>query len=76
MKIRITGSTAITDAAKTRPQLVACWPWKRAIAIGSVRLPGSEMIVRAHVNSSQLARNVKMPTVASAGRDNGRMRRR
>src|SRR4051794_9508974 len=72
-KIAMTGPTAIAEAAKTRPQLVACWPWKRAIAIGSVRFEGSLMIVSAHANSSQLARKVKIATVASAGRESGRM---
>src|SRR5262249_18650582 len=40
-KIAITGTIAIIDAANTSPQLVECWPWKSAIAIGSVRRFGS-----------------------------------
>src|SRR5260221_9056357 len=70
-KIASTGRIAINEAAKTRPQLVECWPWKSAIAIGSVRRLGSLITVSAQTNSSQLARNVKIATVASAGRDNG-----
>ena len=66
---------AIAEAAKTSPQLVECWPWNSAIAIGSVYLDGSLMIVSAQVNSSQLARKVKIAAVASAGRDSGRIRR-
>jgi hypothetical protein len=73
MKIAITGTTAIAEAAKTIPQLVAYCPWKSAIAIGSVRYSGSLMIVSAQTNSSQLARKVKIATVASAGRESGRI---
>ena len=67
----ITGTTAISEAAKIRPQLVLCWPRNRAMPIGSVRLATSLMTVSAQMNSSQLPRNVKIAHVASAGRDSG-----
>ena len=72
-KTTITGTTAMVEAAKTSPQSVRCCPWNREIAIGSVRLFGSLMMVSAQTYSSQLARNEKMLTVARAGRDSGRM---
>src|SRR5207244_10275826 len=72
-KMPITGTIAITEAAKTSPQLVECWPWKSAIAIGRVRRFGSLITVRAQTNSSQLARKEKIATVASAGRESGRI---
>ena len=75
-KMAIAGMMAIVEAAKTSPQLVECSPWKSAMAIGSVYLFGSLIVVNAQVNSSQLARNVKMQTIASAGRESGMISRR
>ena len=67
----MTGTMAMIDAAKIRPQLVLCCPRNRAMPIGSVRLATLLMTVSAQMNSSQLPRNVKIAHVASAGRDNG-----
>src|SRR5690606_26279284 len=56
MKTTMTGTSAISEAANTRPHWLACWPWKSRRAMGNVLRAVSLMIVSAQVNSSQLPR--------------------
>src|SRR5439155_27384679 len=66
-KAKITGTTAIREAANTRDHSVWCALWNVAIAIGSVRSSWRFSDVNAQVNSSQLNQKVNTATVASAG---------
>jgi len=55
-----TGTMAINEPAKTRPQSEACVPWKLAMAMGKVRFKGSLIVVNAQTYSSQAPRKVKI----------------
>ena len=67
------GVIAMSDAAKTRPQSVACCPLKSWIAMGNVRFASVFIIVRAWKNSSQKPVKANIAKVPRAGFERGKI---